>query len=94
MSRYRPILTEYLRHDNDILSGPSIRGSIALFKCARVQALLDGRDFVIPDDIKDLVMATTEHRIRVKPEAEMDEVTPAMVLERALEAIPVPKISL
>jgi len=59
-----------LRSDPDVLSGPSTRNSIALYKCSRVLALLDNRDFVIPDDIKHLVRPATEHRIRVKPEAE------------------------
>lgn len=81
-----------LRTDPDILAGPSARGGIALYKCARVLALLDGRDFVIPDDIKRLVPVTMEHRIRVKPEAEMDEITPRIILDRALERVPVPKL--
>jgi MoxR-like ATPase len=83
-----------LRSDPDVLSGPSIRSSIALYKCARVLAMLDGRDFVIPDDTKQLLFSTTEHRITLKPEAEMDDVTPRMILERALEQVPVPKIEL
>jgi len=94
-----PLLNEYivsmvnnLRSDPDILSGPSIRAGIALYKCARVLALCDGRDFVIPDDIKKMVFLALEHRIRVRPEAEMDDVTPRLVLNRTLEKIPVPKI--
>jgi len=83
-----------LRSDPDILSGPSIRSSIGLYKCSRVFAMLDGRDFVIPDDAKHLLLATTEHRIRIKPEAEMDDITPRMILERALEQVPVPKLEL
>ncbi|MFC1977942.1 AAA family ATPase [Chloroflexota bacterium] len=83
-----------LRSDPDVLSGPSIRSSIGLYKCSRVFAMLDGRDFVIPDDAKHLLFATTEHRIRIKPEAEMDDITPRMVLERALEQVPVPKLEL
>jgi MoxR-like ATPase len=83
-----------LRSDADVLSGPSTRGSIALYRCARVLALLAGRDYVIPDDVKHLVDATLEHRIRVKPESEMDEVTPKLILDRTLERIPVPKFPL
>ncbi len=90
---YIASITASLRSDPDVVSGPSIRSGIGLYKCARVYALLDGRDYVIPDDIKHLVFPTSEHRIRVKPEAEMDEVTPRMILERTLERIPVPKIS-
>jgi len=96
-----PIIVEYItsivssvRSDPDVLSGPSTRNSIALYKCSRVLALLDSRDYVIPDDIKHLVRPTTEHRIRIKPEAEMDDVTPKMILERVLERVPVPKLEI
>jgi len=89
---YTTSIVDCLRSDPDVLSGPSIRSSIALYKCSRVLALLDGRDFVIPDDIKHLVHPTTEHRIRVKPEAKMDDVTPAIILGRALERTLVPKL--
>jgi len=91
---YTTSIMGYLRSDPDVLSGPSIRSSIALYKCSRVLAMLDGRDFVIPDDIKHLVYATTEHRMMVKPEAEMDDVTPKMVLEKVIEQVPVPKFEL
>ncbi len=83
---------ELLRQDNDILSGPSSRCGIALFKCSRVLALLYGRDFVIPDDVKHLIFPAAEHRLKVKPEAEMDDVTPRVILERILEQVPVPKL--
>lgn len=89
---YASSIVAFLRADPDVRSGPSIRASIALYKCSRVLALLDGRDFVIPDDIKHLVTATTEHRIIVRAEAEMDEVTPEIILKRALEQVPVPKL--
>lgn len=89
---YITSLMESLRSDPDVDSGPSTRAGIALYKCSRVLALLDGRDFVIPDDIKYLILPALEHRIRVRPEAEMDEVTPRVILERALEKVPVPKV--
>ncbi len=91
---YITSIVGYLRSDPDVLSGPSTRSGIALYKCSRVLALLDGRDFVIPDDIKHLVYRTTEHRIKVKPEAEMDDVTPRIILDRALEQVPVPKLEI
>jgi len=96
-----PDLLEYIvaivnrvRTDPDVFFGPSTRGSIAIYKCARALALLDGRDFVIPDDVKHLARVALEHRVRVKPEAEMDDITPGMVVQRVLEEIPVPKIEL
>ena len=92
VNKYIVSIVSALRGEPDILSGSSTRASIALFKCARVLALFDGRDFVIPDDVKRLIYPALEHRIKVKPEAEMDDVTPRMVLDRTLEKITVPKI--
>lgn len=89
--QYITSLTEALRIDPDIGNPPGTRAAIALFKCSRVIALLDGREFVIPDDVKSIFISALEHRITVKPEAEMDEVTPRMLLDRALEKVPVPK---
>ena len=96
-----PAIVEYIisiissvRNDNDVSWGPSTRASIALYKCARVMALIDGRDFVIPDDVKSLVFKTIEHRIRVKAESEMDDITPKIVIERTLEKIAPPKLNL
>ncbi|MFA4835957.1 MAG: MoxR family ATPase [Dehalococcoidia bacterium] len=88
---YITSIVHSLRLDRDVLSGPSSRASIALFKCSRVLALLEGRDFVIPDDVKYLLIPAVEHRIMIKPEAEMDDITPRMIIERTLEQVPVPK---
>ncbi len=87
-------IIELLRHDHDVLSGPSSRCGIALYKCSRALALLDGRDFVIPDDVKHLIIPAAEHRIKVKPEAEMDDVTPRVILERVLEQVAPPKLEI
>jgi MoxR-like ATPase len=91
---YATLIVNNLRQDPDVLWGPSVRAGIALYKCTRVLALLDGRDYVIPDDVKDLAMNAIEHRIRLKPEAEMDEITVRKVIDRTLEKIPVPKLKL
>jgi len=85
-------IVDSLRSDPDVLAGPSIRSGIALFKCSRVLAALDMRDFVIPDDIKYLARHALEHRILIKPEAEMDDVSPEMIVDRILESVPVPGI--
>ncbi len=87
-------ITSSIRNDPDISWGPSTRAGIALYKCARVMALIDGRDFVIPDDVKSLAFKSIEHRIRVKPESEMDDITPHIVIERTLNKIAIPKMSL
>jgi MoxR-like ATPase len=88
---YVTSIVHSLRTDPDVLSGPSSRAGIALYKCSRVLAKLDGRDFVIPDDVKHLAFLAIEHRLTVKPEAEMDDITPQTILERTLAQVPVPK---
>src|SRR3990170_5862015 len=90
---YTASIISYLRSDPDVLSGPSMRASIALYKCSRVLALVDGRDFVIPDDVKHLIYLTTEHRLKIKPESEMDDITAKIILDRALDRVPVPKLN-
>ena len=53
---------------------------------------MQGRDFVIPDDIKRFAHATLEHRVRIKTEAEMEELKPINIIEKALKEVPVPKV--
>jgi len=88
---YLVSIIDFLRAESDTLAGPSSRGSVALYKCARVTALLDGRDYVIPDDVRAMVKPTLAHRVRMTPEAEIDDIIPDMVLDRALEQVPLPK---
>lgn len=85
-------LVEHARAHPDVLTGPSPRATISLYKGARVLALLEERDFVIPDDVKTLVIPALEHRTRVKPEAEMEDITPRMIIEKALDEVPVPRM--
>ncbi len=94
VAEYVATLISTLRTDPDILFGPSTRSSIGLYKCARVMAVFDGRDYVIPDDIKALAYRVVEHRIKIKPEAAMDDVTARMILDRTLDKVPVPKLAL
>lgn len=91
IKEYIVSLVRRLREDSDVALGPSPRASIALYKGARALALLEGRDFVIPDDVKGLAVPVLAHRIRLRTEAEMDGVTVQTVIERALEAVPVPR---
>lgn len=89
--RYCVSLVNRIRHDPDVLTGPSPRATIALYKGSRALAFIEGRDFVLPDDVKRLVQPALQHRIHVKSEAEMDGVTPETVAERALQEVAVPK---
>lgn len=85
-------LVRRVRENPDVLEGPSPRASIALYKTSRALALLKQRDFVIPDDVKRLFIPALDHRVRIKPEAEMEEVTAGDILEKALTEVPVPKL--
>lgn len=76
--------------DKYIECGASPRASIAFMKTARALALLQGRDYVIPDDIKALKDVVLRHRILVSYEAEVEGITPEVVIEKIFEQIPTP----
>ena len=80
-----------LREHPDVAIGPSPRASIALFKGARVKAMLSGRDYVIPDDVKSIAHLALDHRIRLSAEAEIEGRKPEEVVEEVLRKTPVPK---
>ena len=88
---YIVALVKHVRQNPDVLAAPSPRASIALYKGSRVMAHLQQRDFVIPDDVKRLFLPAVEHRVHIKPEAEMEEVTHRAVVEKALAEVSVPK---
>jgi MoxR-like ATPase len=71
--------------------GVSPRGATALLAAARAWAWLSGRDYVTPDDVKALAPATLRHRIRLRPEAELDGVTADGVVDSVLAGVPAPR---
>ncbi len=71
--------------------GVSPRGATALMSTARAWAWMSGRDFVTPDDVKSLAQATLVHRLRLRPEAELEGVSVASVLNTAISAVAVPR---
>ena len=89
--RYIVSLIDALRHHQDVSPGPSPRGSIALLKGARALAFIQGRDFVIPDDVKRLLVPVISHRLRITAEAEMEDINPEVIINRVAAAVPVPK---
>jgi len=74
-----------------ITLGAGPRGGIALIRCARATALLAGRDFVIPDDIKAIALPALRHRIQISPELELEGQTSDHVLTALLEQIEAPR---
>ena len=81
-----------LRHHPDIPLGPSTRGGIALLSGSRALAFIQGRDFVIPDDVKKLFIPALSHRLRISVDAEMEGVTPEAIINQVVTEVPVPKI--
>lgn len=72
--------------------GAGPRGSIALIRTARASALLAGRSFVLPDDIKDMALATLRHRITLAPELELEGFNVDSVLKGVLDKVAAPRL--
>ena len=71
--------------------GASPRGATALMRTSRAWAWLQGRSFATPDDVKALAGATLAHRLSLRPEAELEGVDVARVLQSAVDSVPVPR---
>jgi len=71
--------------------GVSPRGGIALLRTSQCLAAVRGRDFVVPDDIKEMALAVLRHRVILRPEAELEGLTPDRVISQILDGIPVPR---
>ncbi|MCS1352104.1 MoxR family ATPase [Mechercharimyces sp. CAU 1602] len=92
-----PSIKEYMvelvlgtRTAREVYLGASPRGSIALYRTAQAYAFLQGRSFVIPDDVKKLVLPTLGHRILIKSEARLSGKTAKHVLQEVMRNVPVP----
>jgi MoxR-like ATPase len=83
-------LVTMTRDHPDIYLGASPRGSLALFSTARAWAALNGRDYVLPDDVKYLAEPALAHRLIVSPSARIKNVTASQVIEDALRHTAVP----
>jgi MoxR-like ATPase len=79
------------RQSPSLQLGVSPRGATALLAVSRAWAWLTGRDYVIPDDVKAMARPSLRHRVEVRPEAELEGVTPDAVLESVLATVPVPR---
>ncbi|MBG0787750.1 MAG: MoxR family ATPase [Anaerolineaceae bacterium] len=81
-------LVDATRNHPDLLLGGSPRASLALYKAGQALAALNGRDHVLPDDIKALARPVLAHRIMLKPQAALRGITSADLVERILEETP------
>jgi len=83
------IITE-TRRDRNVRIGGSPRAAISLFVSACALALMSGRDYVIPDDVKHASIPVLNHRIILKPEAELDGIRPSDVIQEVLRRVKSP----
>jgi MoxR-like ATPase len=90
VSRYCVRLATATREHNDVLTGSSPRGSLGLVLAARGFALVRGRDYVIPEDVKAVARAVLSHRITVKPELWMTQASGPRVVDAVLGSVPTP----
>ena len=88
---YMTRIADASRNNRDLLLGGSPRASISLLLASKAYAAIQGRDFVVPDDIKHLVPFVYRHRILLRPEAEIEGLTADSVMERILGEVDVPR---
>jgi MoxR-like ATPase len=89
VAEYIVRLVTATREHPDVYLGASPRGSINLYRSAQAYAAMDGRDYVIPDDIKSLAVAILAHRLIVKSQASLREIDPDRIVREILGSVPV-----
>ncbi len=90
VQRYIVHVVGLTRDHPDVYLGASPRGSLALMRASQARAMLVGRDYVIPDDVKALATAALAHRLIMSPEARMRNATAHGVITQILQEVPVP----
>ncbi|HLY67838.1 MAG TPA: MoxR family ATPase, partial [Chloroflexota bacterium] len=80
------------RSHGDVYLGASPRGSLALFKSSQALAAIEGRDYVLPDDIKTMAGPALAHRIIINPASRMKDFDGDMVVAESLKSVPVPGV--
>jgi MoxR-like ATPase len=90
VKRYIVEIIEQTRKHGSIYLGASPRGSLALYRTGQAWAAVQGRDYVIPDDIKKLAIPTLAHRIIISPAARLKDISGETVMEDILANLPVP----
>ena len=90
VKRYVIDLVNRTRMHEDVYLGSSPRGSLGLFRIGQVLAAQDGRNYVLPDDIKAAAIPVLAHRIIVSPAGRIRELTAERIVEEILDSLPVP----
>jgi MoxR-like ATPase len=92
LEAYAVDLVKATREDPRVEVGASPRGSLALLKLGRARALLSGRDYTVPDDLKGVSVPGLAHRLMIKPEPWIRGVRGGQIVREALDRVPVPKV--
>ena len=84
-------IIQQTRQSKAVFLGASPRASVALLQASKAFALLQGRDFITPDDVRQVAPAILHHRLILTAEAEMEGITPLKAVARLIEKVEVPK---
>ncbi len=90
VKRYIVEMVRETREHPEVYLGASPRGSLGLFRAGQAMAALDGRDYVLPDDIKKLAPYVLSHRVVVSPAARLTDVSAVKIVREILDTLPVP----
>mgnify|MGYP001317431069 CR=1 FL=1 len=90
VKRYIVEMVRETREHPEVFLGASPRGSLGLYRAGQARAALDGRDFVLPDDIKLLAPKILPHRIMVSPAARLTDVSASRIVREILDSLAVP----
>lgn len=85
-------IVQATRGQRQVEIGASPRGSLAIFKLARARAVFHGRDYVIPDDVKEVTAPALVHRMIMKAESWVKGTDPRQVVDEVLKSVPVPRV--
>lgn len=89
--RYIAAIAQQTRQSKAVFLGASPRASVALLQASKAYALLQGRAFITPDDVRQVAPAILQHRLILTAEAEMEGITPLKAVNRLMEKVEVPK---
>lgn len=90
VKRYIVELSRATRENDDVYLGASPRGSLGLARASQVRAAMQGRDYVLPDDVKALAESILAHRIVINPAARLKNLTSSQIVNEIVSALPVP----
>ena len=90
VARYIVALAQATRQHKDIILGASHRGSLALFRCTQALALMRGREFVVPDDVKELAVAVLAHRLIISSDGRARGIDGAKAISSIVDDTDIP----